>query len=44
MDETRIDRMEERLAELMGLSEDEPLEATDLQTMAVVNQQAGGGY
>ncbi|SDO75534.1 RNA polymerase sigma-70 factor, ECF subfamily [Lutimaribacter pacificus] len=41
---SRASRARERLAELMGLSEDEPLEATDLQTMAVVNQQAGGGY
>jgi RNA polymerase sigma-70 factor (ECF subfamily) len=39
---SRASRARDRLAELMGLDDDEPLEMTDVQTMAVVNQQAGG--
>lgn len=40
---SRASRGRDKLAELMGLDDDEPLEMTDLQTMAVINQPAGGG-
>ncbi|MGR3512024.1 MAG: RNA polymerase sigma factor [Paracoccaceae bacterium] len=39
---SRASRGRDRLAELMDLDADEPLEMTDLQTMAVINQPAGG--
>lgn len=39
---SRVSRGRDRLAEIMGLDDDEPLEMTDLQTLAVVNQRIGG--
>ena len=39
---SRANRARKRLAELMHLNEDEPLEMTDAQTVAVVTQDATG--
>jgi RNA polymerase sigma-70 factor (ECF subfamily) len=38
---SRASRGRDRLAVLMGLDDDGPIELTDVQTMAVVSQQAG---